>query len=116
MLAGRSGTDDLVLRGARVLDPVEGVDGMLDVRIDGGVITGLGERLDGNEHRVIDATGLTLAPAFVDPHVEGRVEAPDRIEQACAADDDVVCACAPGEHHATSTVASTATGPVVSRS
>src|SRR6185437_260985 len=72
MLAGRTGTDDLVIRNVRALDPVEGVDATLDVRIDGGVIAQIGERLDTNEHRVVDAAGLTLVPAFIDPHVHLR--------------------------------------------
>jgi dihydroorotase len=72
MLYGKSGGDDLVIRGARVLDPTEGVDQVLDVRIDGGTIAQLGERLDANGHRVIEADGLLLAPAFVDPHVHLR--------------------------------------------
>jgi dihydroorotase len=64
--------ENLVVRGARVLDPVEGVDATLDVRIDDGVIAALGTELDTNAHRVIDADGLLLAPAFVDPHVHLR--------------------------------------------
>ena len=63
---------DVVVRGARVLDPVEGIDAVLDVRVDGGTIAQLGERLDSNEHRVVDGAGLVLAPAFVDPHVHLR--------------------------------------------
>ena len=63
---------DLVVRGARVLDPVEGVDEVLDVRIDDGVITALGRALEANGHRVVEAGGLLLAPAFVDPHVHLR--------------------------------------------
>lgn len=72
MLAGRSGTDNIVIRGARLLDPAEGVDATLDVRVDNGVIAQLGEGLDTNEHRVVEAHGLILAPAFVDPHVHLR--------------------------------------------
>jgi dihydroorotase len=64
--------DSLVVRRARVLDPAEGVDAMLDIRVDAGVIAALGTDLDTNEHRVIDAEGLELAPAFVDPHVHLR--------------------------------------------
>ena len=64
--------DDLVVRGARVLDPVEGIDAVLDVRVDGGVIAALGEGLDRNAHRVVEGAGLVLAPAFVDPHVHLR--------------------------------------------
>jgi dihydroorotase len=64
--------DNLVVRGARIVDPVEGVDAILDVRVDDGVIAALGTGLDTNSHRVIDAEGLVLAPAFVDPHVHLR--------------------------------------------
>jgi dihydroorotase len=63
---------NVVVRGARVVDPTEGIDTMLDVRIDGGVISQIGESVDANEHRVIDGAGLVLAPAFVDPHVHLR--------------------------------------------
>jgi dihydroorotase len=63
---------DLVIRGARVVDPVEHVDETLDVRIDDGVITAIGHALDANAHRVVEAEGLLLAPAFVDPHVHLR--------------------------------------------
>ena len=34
----------------------------LDVRVDRGTIAALGERLDANEHRVVDGEGLVLAP------------------------------------------------------
>jgi dihydroorotase len=63
---------DLVIRGARVLDPVEGVDATLDVRIDGGTIVALAPQVEANDHRVVDGAGLVLAPAFVDPHVHLR--------------------------------------------
>jgi dihydroorotase len=64
--------ENIVVRGARVVDPGEGVDAVLDVRVDEGVIAALGQNLDTNSHRVIDAEGLVLAPAFVDPHVHLR--------------------------------------------
>jgi dihydroorotase len=63
---------DLVIRGARVLDPTEGVDARLEVRIDGGTIAEVAEQVDANGHRVVEADGLLLAPAFVDPHVHLR--------------------------------------------
>jgi dihydroorotase len=64
--------ENLVIRGARVLDPVERVDAVLDVRVDGGTIAELGARLDANAHRMVNGDGLVLAPAFVDPHVHLR--------------------------------------------
>jgi dihydroorotase len=63
---------NLVIRGARVLDPAAGVDAVMDVRVDGGVIAALGADLDTNSHRVLEGEGLVLAPAFVDPHVHLR--------------------------------------------
>jgi len=72
MLFGRTGEENLVVRGARVLDPGEGVDAALDVRIDGGTIAQLGTNLETNAHRVLGGEGLVLAPAFVDPHVHLR--------------------------------------------
>jgi dihydroorotase len=72
MLTGRTGAENIVVRGARLLDPVEGLDATLDVRIDGGVIAQIGVDLDTNEHRVVEGAGLTLAPAFIDPHVHLR--------------------------------------------
>ena len=63
---------NVVIRGARVLDPVEGIEAKLEVRIDDGTIAEVAERVDANEHRVVEADGLVLAPAFVDPHVHLR--------------------------------------------
>jgi dihydroorotase len=64
--------ENIVVRGARVLDPAQGIDEVADVRIDCGVIAAVGAELDTNEHHVIDGRGLVLAPAFVDPHVHLR--------------------------------------------
>ena len=64
--------ENLVVRGARALDPAEGVDTRVDVKVDAGTIAELGSNLPVNGHRVIDGEGLVLAPAFVDPHVHLR--------------------------------------------
>jgi dihydroorotase len=64
--------ENLVVKGARVLDPTAGIDASLDVRVDAGVIARVGERLGANGHRVIDGARRVLAPAFVDPHVHLR--------------------------------------------
>jgi dihydroorotase len=73
MLVARSGrADDVVVRGARVVDPTEGIDAVLEVRTDAGLVTEIGTKVDGNAHRIVDGAGLVLAPAFVDPHVHLR--------------------------------------------
>jgi dihydroorotase len=69
--AGAHGS--LTIHGARVLDPGAGVDALLDVKIEKGTITELaqpgGKKSAG---KAIEAEGLVLAPAFVDPHVHLR--------------------------------------------
>ena len=72
LFARNAAKENIVVRGARVVDPVEGVDAILDVRVDDGVIAALGTELDTNSHRVVEGKGLVLAPAFVDPHVHLR--------------------------------------------
>jgi dihydroorotase len=72
MLFGKHGSDDLIIRGAHVIDNAAGLDTVLDVRIDGGTIAQLGTNLETNAHRVVDGQRLVLAPAFVDPHVHLR--------------------------------------------
>ena len=64
--------ENLVVRGAWVIDPREDIDAVLDVRVDDGVICELGTALPVNGHRVVEGQGLLLVPAFVDPHVHLR--------------------------------------------
>jgi dihydroorotase len=70
----RSGAGaDVVLRGATVLDPVAGIDGVHDVVIRAGRIEELaapGAKVDRLEE--VDAEGLHAFPAFFDPHVHLR--------------------------------------------
>jgi dihydroorotase len=73
MLVGKTApNEDLVIQGARVLDPTQGMDAMVDVRIDAGMIAQVGSEVEVNGHRVVDGAGLVLAPAFLDPHVHLR--------------------------------------------
>ena len=67
---------DLLIRGAHVLDPREGIDAPHDVLVRGGTIAELGapgalEAPEGAE--VVDGEGRHLFPGFVDPHVHLRV-------------------------------------------
>ena len=66
MLFGGNGRkDDLVLDGIRVVDPTQGIDEVLTITIEKGVIAGL-------EPGSSPANGKIVAPAFVDPHVHLR--------------------------------------------
>ena len=63
MLVGKTAPkENIVVTGARVLDPAAGVDAQVDVRVDNGVIAAIGTNLDRNGHRVIDAAGPCSRP------------------------------------------------------
>lgn len=62
---------DLVINNGRVLDPETGLDGLRDIGIrDGQIVRISGQPLKG-EHS-IDATGLVVAPGFIDLHAHGQ--------------------------------------------
>jgi dihydroorotase len=65
LFGGNGRKDDLVLEGIRVVDPTQGIDEVLTVTVEKGVITRL-------ESTGTTANGKVLAPAFVDPHVHLR--------------------------------------------
>jgi dihydroorotase len=62
----------LAIKNGRVIDPANGVDGICDVLIQEGHITGIGRDLDSSGCEVFDATGLVVAPGFIDLHVHLR--------------------------------------------
>ena len=77
---------DLVFRGAHVLDPCSGLDGILDVRVSDGRVAELGTGLRGDHE--VEADGLHLFPGFVDVHAHWRTpgrEDEETIETASAA-------------------------------
>ena len=64
---------DLVIANGRVMDPESGLDGVRHVGITGGKIVVISEgTLKGT--RVVDATGLVVAPGFIDLHEHGQNE------------------------------------------
>jgi dihydroorotase len=64
---------DLLIRGAHVLDPRAGIDGVLDVLVRGGEIAELGTDLEAPDGvEVLDGEGRHVFPGFVDPHVHLR--------------------------------------------
>jgi dihydroorotase len=73
MRSGRGA--DLVLRGATLLDPVAGIEGVHDVVIRAGRIAELAAPgvAPPEDLEEVDAEGLHAFPAFFDPHVHLRV-------------------------------------------
>ncbi|MFN2626799.1 MAG: amidohydrolase family protein, partial [Mycobacteriales bacterium] len=60
-----------LVRGALVVDPA-GAESTADLRIDDGVVTAVGTRLDDTGATVLDAGGLVALPGLVDLHTHLR--------------------------------------------
>ena len=75
---------DLVLRGARTIDPETALDAVCDVAIDGSTIAvvAVGGSAELHGVRELDLTGLVLAPGFIDLHSHCR-DFPSRALQVC---------------------------------
>jgi len=62
-----------LLKGGRVVDPANGLDGAFDILIDGGVIAKVGRDLPVDGATVVDVpAGLVLCPGLIDMHVHLR--------------------------------------------
>jgi dihydroorotase len=62
----------LILRNGRVVDPANGRDEIADVLVQDGLIAAVGADLDRSGAEQFDATGLIVAPGFIDMHVHLR--------------------------------------------
>ena len=65
LFGGNGRKDDLVLEGIRVVDPIQGIDDVLTLGVEKGVLTRLEPAAQRDSRRV-------CVPAFVDPHVHLR--------------------------------------------
>ena len=62
---------DVLFKSAHIIDPTLGIDAVMDIRIEKGIISAIGERLGGNGRR-IDLRGALVFPGFMDMHVHAR--------------------------------------------
>lgn len=62
----------ILIRGGWTVDPSQGINDQLDVLIEDRRIAALGAQLDVADAQIIDATGLVVAPGFVDLHTHLR--------------------------------------------
>jgi dihydroorotase len=62
----------LLIKNGRVIDPASGHDSVADVWVEDGLIKGVGANLSPSGAEVFDATGLIVAPGFIDMHVHLR--------------------------------------------
>ncbi|MDQ6942613.1 MAG: amidohydrolase family protein, partial [Candidatus Eremiobacteraeota bacterium] len=61
-----------LVRGGRLIDPVQGIDAVRDVLIENGFVSRIGEHVDDGDARIVDASGAIVAPGFIDMHVHLR--------------------------------------------
>jgi predicted amidohydrolase len=59
-------TADVVLAAGRVIDALSGLDAIADVAVSSGRIVAIGPALEARKR--LDATGLVVAPGFIDLH------------------------------------------------
>ena len=62
----------LLVKGGRVVDPSQGIDGAFDVLLADGKVEKLAARLAARGAEVIDADGLVVCPGFIDIHTHLR--------------------------------------------
>ncbi len=88
---------DLVLRGGTVFDVVTGAMIAGDVAICGDTIVGTGAQYEGTE--VVDVTGLTLVPGFIDTHlhIESSLVTPFEFDRCVAPRGITTAICDPHE-------------------
>lgn len=67
------GSGKLLIRGGRLVDPAQGIDGPADLLIEAGKVvrSGKGLQADGGT-QVLEARGKVVAPGFIDLHVHLR--------------------------------------------
>ena len=70
---------DIAIRGGRVIDPGTGLDAVRDVAVDSDRIVEVAVRA-GPARREIDASGLIVAPGFIDLHAHGQSLPADRMQ------------------------------------
>jgi dihydroorotase len=61
-----------LIRGGRLIDPLQGIDADRDVLIENGFVAAIGEHLDATGARVVEAAGALVVPGFIDMHVHLR--------------------------------------------
>lgn len=63
----------LLIKGGRLIDPSQGIDGIADLLVEDGVVSGMAQHIEPPEHaEVIDASGMVVSPGFIDVHCHLR--------------------------------------------
>ena len=78
----------LLVKHGRLVDPVGGIGGIMDILIENGRVSVIGNGVNDPEAEIVDASGMVVSAGLVDMHVHFRepgYEYKETIETGCAA-------------------------------
>ena len=78
----------LLIKHGRLVDPVGGIGGIMDILIENGRVSVIGNGVNDPEAEIVDASGMVVSAGLVDMHVHFRepgYEYKETIETGCAA-------------------------------
>lgn len=62
----------LLVKGGRIIDPENGIDAVMDLLIEDGIVARVGKNLKSKADETVDASGKLVCPGFIDMHVHLR--------------------------------------------
>lgn len=65
-------SSSLLIKGGHVVDPANGIDGVMDVLVEGGKISKVAKKISAKAKKEIDAKGLFVTPGLIDLQVHLR--------------------------------------------
>ena len=63
---------DLIIKNGRVVDPLNHIDGVMDVAIENGKIAEVASEITSQSKEVLDASGKIVMPGIIDMHTHMR--------------------------------------------
>lgn len=103
----------LLLKNGRVIDPSQNLDALIDIIIEGENIRGIGKDIQQPGAKILDVSGLIVAPGFIDLHVHFREPGKEQAETiasgslAAAAGGFTTVACMPNTQPVNDSISAT---------
>ncbi len=91
MASSSEAKNKILIRGGHVVDAASGLDGVMDILIEGSQIAQIGPDLEAGDAEVVNAEGLTVTPGLIDMHVHLRE--PGKAEEETIASGALAAVC-----------------------